>query len=564
MTRTTALTLGIIATVLLGGPVMGQTQRLAMIDADPPEPTPCISDAAMFLTATPNPVALGQSSLVRWSVTPPPGCSGVRVQFNGATVAASGNRWITPSAPTTLRLTISGTFQGAFQERSISALVGVDYAARVVIDAATANPAAVLLGALASPNAQQTIELGCNVAIDLTGHTDILIGDGRTLKASPSCARGARQSGPRIFVTDERGASSLFLIRGDHVNISGFRLEGPTTGYAREGRQEKAIRIWPFSSALPIESIEISNMEIFNWAGLGVQVGDEDGNAIRGRLFNTRPEAARVTDSFFHDDLNVGEGYGVESTGGAYATFARNVFDNNRHAIAGGSRTQGSSDFSGYTARENLILPNGGVACNESGWLGVIGYLGNCWQTHQVDMHGDENRWYSDSNWQCGNAGETMIIQRNTILYTAGLAIKIRGNPVDKVVVDGNVFAHATEQDAIKQVEDCDGITRKIDVRPNNVYNANPMATLGRCDFAGDGLLDDFMATGVTWWARSPKTGQWRYLNTMSERLSQVLLQDVDGDGVCDVRRIAPLAFNVPVYSKSGTGPWTPVLVFGH
>lgn len=39
-------------------------------------------------------------------------------------------------------------------------------------------------------------------------------------------------------------------------------------------------------------------------------------------------------------------------------------------------------------------------------------------------------------------------------------------------------------------------------------------------DFVGDGGSDDFMATGVTWWARSHATGQWRYLNTMTERLS--------------------------------------------
>jgi hypothetical protein len=190
-----------------------------------------------------------------------------------------------------------------------------------------------------------------------------------------------------------------------------------------------------------------------------------------------------------------------------------------------------------------------------------------CWDTHQIDMHGDQNRWYSSHNWQCGTAGETMIIERNTIFYTSGLAIKIRGNPADKVVIDNNVFKHGSRRDAIAQNGNCgwgDNITKPLDVRPNNLFGADPMAELGSCDFDGDGKPDQFMTTGVTWWAKSAETGQWRYLNTMPERLSRLQLGDIDGDGICDVARRTPRPEMIPRdYSKSGTSAWKPVHVVG-
>jgi hypothetical protein len=313
-----------------------------------------------------------------------------------------------------------------------------------------------------------------------------------------------------------------------------------------------------------------------------VQVVDNVELAERGRLFNTNPGAVRVWGNFFHHKRHgAGEGYGVESAAGAYVTIEQNVFDENRHAIAGGSRNCNALDYSGYTVRDNLILPGGGLHCSESGFWALTGWTNSwprCWQTHQIDMHGDKNdgpnagcgsdychqedHWYSFNcnNWQCGTAGETMMIERNTILYTKGLAIKIRGNPADKAVVDGNVFKHESRGDAIDQNGSCgwgDNITKPIDVRPNNAFDVDPMKELGSGDFFGDGKQEQFMATGVTWWAKSPVTGHWRYLNTMKERLPQLLLTDVDGDGICDVALRPPRPEMAPkTYSKSGTGPW--------
>ena len=571
------------------------------------EPSRCLTDARIQVTANPTKVTYGQASTVQWSVDLPARCSSVQVRFNGDPVSKSGSRSVTPPSTSTYIVLVSTTQGGVYGETSASAQVEVTFPPRVVIDPSTVSPVRVLLGALSDPtNPEQTVEL-CNVELDLTGITGIAIGDNRSLIGAPGCERTPRRFGPRIFVTDKRGNSPLFVIQGDHVRFSGFRLEGPTSDIAQGDVKERGIVISPVASPDPIRNIEISNMEIFHWSGAGLEVDDNVDKAERGRLFNTNPGAVRISGSFFHHNRHgAGFGYGVDVDNGAYALIEQNVFDENRHAIAGGSRNANALDYSGYTVRDNLILAGGGVHCLDSagtgatvggvigGILGGIigGLLGGpagagigagigagvgagigglvgssaCWHTHQIDMHGDQNEWYSSNNFECGTAGETMIIQRNTVLYTEGNAIHIRGNPADKAVVDGNVFKNERISDtilhsgAIAQNGNCgfgDNISNPIDVRPNNVFGADPMAELGSCDFFGDGQEDQFMATGVTWWALSPVTLQWRYLNTMPERLPELQLAKIDGDAVCDVApRSRDPAKPPEKYSKSGTGPW--------
>jgi len=555
-----AATLSMVASSLIA-------RRPAPESDGPQEPSRCLTEADIQLSANPTQITLGQSSVVRWSVGLPSGCGGVRVRLDGDPVAATGTRAITPPRTAMHSLVVSHTRLGVQGETRRSVQIAVGYPPVVVIGPQTPNPVAVLVGALVnSTNEHQTVEL-CDVDLDMTGLAGIVIGSNRALIASPACARGPRSFGPRIFVTDRRGRRALFEIGGDNVRFSGFRLEGPTSGIAQGDIKEKGILIKPFPDTTPIRRVEVSNMEIFHWSGVGVQITDNNEAAERGRLFNTNEGAVHVFGNFFHHNRHgAGEGYGVAVTSGGYALIERNVFDENRHGIAGGSRTEDAKDYSGFTLRDNLILPGGGKHCSESWWGALTGWRAHCWQTHQIDMHGDENEWYSSSNWQCGRAGETMIIQRNTIFYTSGLAIKIRGNPMDKVVVDGNVFKHGSRGSAIAQNGGCgwgDNITTPIDVRPNNVFGVDPRTFLGSCDFFGDGQVDQFMATGVTWWAKSPVTQQWRYLNTMPERMPVLQLGRVDADAVCDVALRSPRSEIAPrAYSKSGTGPWRRVLLY--
>jgi hypothetical protein len=481
------------------------------------------------------------------------------------------------------------------------------------------------LGALSADNKnpEQTIEL-C-VDIDLTGHRNIVIGDHRKLIASDGCKRGPRSAGPTVRVKDKkpRNRDALFVIRGDDVCISGFRLEGPTDFIGTGQRKEKGIRISPSyadgdeTPLPPIRSVEISNMEMCYWSGVGVQVEDNVPKGkydARGRLFNTNPAAVRISGNYIHHNRHgAGEGYGVNSTAGAYVLIEQNVFEENRHAIAGGSRKDETGDYSGYTARDNLILPGGGVhilepSAGNSGWGGLIGgvvggavggLIGGVpgaaigaavgtaigagavaggligWQTHQIDMHGTKSTTLG-GEYCCGIAGETIMIERNTILYDGsrtywwmkpgtGPAIKIRGNPIDKAVADGNVFRHKNRGDAIAQNGDGgygDNITNPIQVLDNNVFDCGDLEKqVASGDFVGDGQQDEFMTTGVTWWAKSPTTGQWRYLNTMREQLPHLELADVDQDAICDVAPRTRFGAVPEKYSKSGITAWLPHVI---
>ena len=481
--------------------------------------------------------------------------------MNGEVVAKNGNRTVTPPGTQNFNLTLSHTFSGVFQQKSKSAKVEVGFPDRVVIDPTTSNPVQVLINAINSNPV--VIEL-CDVDLDLTGHT-LLIGDDTSIIASPRCARGPRSIGPRLYVRDNRRTDKpLLLIRGDRVVISGFRLQGPSDGiFSGDNRLEKGIHIAPFSSDVPISRIEVSNMEIFFWSGVAIDVADNNEQLERGRLFNTNVGAVHICNNYIHDNRHdSGNGYGVKVGNGAYALIERNVFDNNRHAIAGGSLSSDKKDASGYTVRENLILERGGKHCNGHWGWALLGWPNfRCWQTHQIDMHGSENAWWSDSNWCCGIAGETIIIERNTVLYTKGNAIKIRGYPADRAVVDQNAFAHKTRNGAINQ-EPFGAVVKPIEVRPNNIFGIDsPIAPLGTCDFIGDGGQDTFMATGVTWWAYSLLTSQWRYLNTKPERKAQLQLGHVDNDGKCDVAIKSSPVTPPRWYAKAGAGPWFPMQV---
>jgi len=540
---------------------------------DDTEPSRCLTDSTIQVTANPSKVTYGQPSVVSWSVGLPNGCGAVHVRLNGEAVARSGSRTVSPPRSMTFFVTASETRSGRYAETTRSTLLEVDYPDRVIIDASTSDPIQVLVGALEAPNRivggkpiPIIVEL-CDVDLDLTG-CSLVVGSDRSLIASPDCARGPRSFGPRIFVTDTRGLSKpLFVIRGDNILFSGFRLEGPTSGIGSGGdRLERAIKVFPFEAREPIRNIEISNMEIFHWSGAAIDIRDNTVLMERGRLFNTNEGAVRVKNNYIHHNRHdSGNGYGVEVASGAYALIEQNVFDENRHAIAGGS-SDGKVDYSGYTARDNLILSEGGLHCSDRWYWALTGWTNSwprCWRTHQIDMHGTKSTIFLGEKC-CGTAGETIIIERNTILYTKGWAIKIRGNPADKAVVDGNVFKHKSG-DAIDQNGEPgfgDNISNPIDVRPNNVFGANPLDELASCDFVGDGKQDLFMATGVTWWAKSLYTCQWRYLNTMAERLPQLELVDIDNDGKCDVA-LRPPNPTVPPrkYSKNGTGPWVPVLI---
>jgi hypothetical protein len=78
-------------------------------------------------------------------------------------------------------------------------------------------------------------------------------------------------------VTDTtRSTRPLFVVTGDSVRISGFRLQGP--GFVSAGTsQEKGIVIAPVTSDRPVR-VEISNMQIYHWGGVAVHASVRNTN----------------------------------------------------------------------------------------------------------------------------------------------------------------------------------------------------------------------------------------------------------------------------------------------
>ena len=558
----------------------------AIEDSDCPD----LSTARASLSVQPSQVTYGQSTTVRWQAQLPEECS----LFLGETpVEAQGSLLLSPGRPTTFVLTV----RSLTRKRTVAtAGVAVTFPATVVIDEKSTDPSGTLVAALAA--SVLDIQL-CNVDINLTGRQSLVLPAGQSLTAKAGCERGPRSLGPRIFVRDRiRRGTSLFVVRGNNVRIAGFRLEGPTPVIGGEGPDgvgtddyDKAFGITVVSTegTGPVAGISISNMEIYHWPGAGIEVRDVDeGENAHFRQSLASAGGVLIEHNYIHHNRHYdGFGYGVIVAKGGYALVQRNVFEHNRHAMAGDSANKERSDFSGFIFRENLVLPGGGIHCSTKHIPYTDHVVGTiCWRTHQIDMHGTQGTTFSPHC--CGTAGETMLIERNTLLYTGGprplgpvtvhengLAIKIRGNPKDRVLVDGNVFAHGNKGDAIAQngefqrvvsptgaVAYVQQITRPITVTDNNRFGGDPLAKLGRCDFVGDGKPDAFMATGVTWWARSSFSGQWRFLNVMPEGLGQLVLADLNGDGRCDVGQ-APRnpAAAVRMVSLGGKGPWVPRLV---
>src|SRR5262249_15828503 len=158
----------------------------------------------------------------------------------------------------------------------------------------------------------------------------------------------------------------------------------------------------------------------------------------------------------------------------------------------------------GYVAEDNLVLPHGGLHRD----IPLYGWV----HTHQFDMHAQDNcgvaDLWSDSLWNCGTAGLSAYIRRNTFLYVVKTAIKLRGLPQIGpygVLVEANVCGEPDPGSAVQQNES------GLYLADDNVFGYDGSARLGWCDFDGDGASDAFMATGQTWWFSSGGSGPWTF-----------------------------------------------------
>src|SRR5262249_13679071 len=138
------------------------------------------------------------------------------------------------------------------------------------------------------------------------------------------------------------------------------------------------------------------------------------------------------------------------------------------------------------------------------------------YQTHVIDMHGQDDCWGADG--YCGIAGEYMDIRYNSILYTEGTAIRLRGTPTERMDVAYNAFSPSTVwgtwigiDGALEQTDGEGGIHQW-----GNTFGARGVTGFASlCDFDGDGVNDTFTANGATWMFASGVSSDngYRYLN---------------------------------------------------
>jgi hypothetical protein len=542
---------------------------------------PCAGKAMVSLTVLPSSISLGQSTTVHWDFVAPPQCelTSMRINYRDATsqmVVRSdlSGKIVESTGSGPDRPQSSGTyFVQARVNGSTIDLGGVavqvvlpEANGRTTVDITQPNQAGLFAQAINTSKA--LVRIAGDLDLDLSGMAFLRVKPGVEILGD----RTAGRAGPRLFTTT---FPPILLNIGhdssdpsDHVHISGIRLDGGESDdpFSAVGKDD--------SFGININSsqdVEIDHNELLRWRGAAVRVRDDnaaDDPAFVGRINRDNADTVKVHDNSIHHNQHPSSdvcaptsivggghaaGYGVEASDGAYVTIERNVFDWNRHSIAGDGKSG-----TGYIAQDNLVLQHGGVhfRCVHSN-LELVALVLNpfatavylaldgdsIYHTHAIDMHavdtchngvfvGDAPD-FGDHN--CGRAGEFMDIGHNTILYTAGNGIHLRGTPAVEMLVHHNVFAHqdhdggALSSGAIVQNE------RGVHETPDNLLGLNTFDDRKSCDFDGDGTSDPFIATGVAWWyASSVLDGRWVFLNRSPVRLDDVQLRDIDGDGRCD------------------------------
>jgi VCBS repeat protein len=493
--------------------VLAPARAMPPIGEDPPES--CLDDVWAEFYASPGTVTLGQSTTLRWNVETN-GCT-VTLGLGGVgNVSRTGSRVVTPGYSHWYTLTARRNAMAKTFYAWAAVDLPRDVWGRINVTITSNDQVGLFIQAITSePNAVVSIQ--SNVSLDLSYYTELHIQPGVQILGG----RSSSNPGPLIFTNTYPGR--LFIIGeyfdADNVRISGIRLQGADQSVAEE-ESPSSIGIWINSSL----NVEIDNSEILGWHVAGISVHDNRARIDRG---NGRG-AVRIHDNFIHRNQRIGEGYGVEVSGGAYALVEKNHFAENRHSIAGDG-----SYGDGYFFYRNFVSETGGH--HE-----VI--FGIDTQTHQIDMHGQQEwcwLWWCVNGYR-GVAGEYMDVRHNAILYDAGTAIKVRGTPTVRMDVAYNKFAHedvwgSWSSSGAMQQTDGEGAFNQWG---NTFGGRGNTGFASVCDFDGDGILDTFSANGATWLYSSGAAGQTglHYLNTSTLFADEVDFLDVNGDGLCDVR----------------------------
>ncbi|MFO7899150.1 MAG: right-handed parallel beta-helix repeat-containing protein [Planctomycetota bacterium] len=338
-----------------------------------------------------------------------------------------------PAAEAPTWLEIDGTVYGAKPDRRGPIGGGAGYKNVVTKGDYVVKDLDGLLAALKKAKAGEVVFIPGERAIDLTARIYIEelvleIPEGVTLAGS----RGHKDSEGAQLTSDALKTPVMIRATGPNVRVTGLRLRGPNTkryiehhrrSFGRGGRGRTYYYKLPTSNGIRTDHprLEVDNCEISGWSHAGVDLRKGDGHKIH---HNT-----------IHHCQYQGLGYGVcHNTASSLIEF--NLFDRNRHSIAGTGRPG-----CGYVARHNVEL---GVSLS-----------------HCFDMHGGRDR--KDGT----NVAGTSIEIHNNTFRAPQTPVVIRGVPQEKCEVHHNWFVrHRSARHAVR--------ARARTTVTDNAYGAKP------------------------------------------------------------------------------------------
>ena len=286
----------------------------------------------------------------------------------------------------------------------------------------TVSTLAELLAALAQAKAGQTVFIKGDAEIDLTDHVfcsekpALVVPAGVTLAGD----RGHKGSPGALLRSDAHQTSPLLEIAGAGVRVTGLRLRGPDPERRlqwhhdvffakRETTDDERAKLYyklPNSDAITVDAdrLEVDNCEISAWSHAGVYLRHGHDHHIHH--------------NFIHHVQRMGLGYGVCHNFDSRSLIEFNLFQDNKHHIAGtGSPGQR------YEARHNIVLPY-----TESHLFNGKPYG----QDHLFDLHGGRDREDGTTI-----AGEALSVHHNTFMSDY-MAVCIRGIPEQSADIHHN------------------------------------------------------------------------------------------------------------------------------
>lgn len=300
-----------------------------------------------------------------------------------------------------------------------------------------------LIEALKKAKSGETVFVKGDAEIDLSVYVRaeelvLEIPQGVTLASD----RGYQDSPGASIYSNEFKTSPLIQVMGNGVRITGLRLRGPDPKlrmdfhrrcFSEGGPGHELYYKFPTSDGIvtDCDALEVDNCTLYGWSHAAVYLRNGKGHHIHH--------------NHVHHNQRHGLGYGV-SHNTAFSLIEYNLFDDNRHSIAGTGRSP-----SGYEARHNVVLEHA--------------------NGHLFDMHGGRDR--KDGT---DIAGTWMKVYNNTFTCERMQAVLIRGVPVEEATIHHNWF-YLPEPG--KNVVGSDGRTRVTD----NVYGPEPEKRLEQYDF---------------------------------------------------------------------------------